>query len=513
MEDRLAELPKGWARARIIDLVGKDGVFIDGDWVETKDQDPNGGVRLIQLADIGDGFYRNRSNRFLTKERAIQLNCTFLQPNDVLIARMPDPLGRACIFPGDPKRCVTAVDVCIVRPSSRIANNWWLMHTINAVQFRSEIESLQSGSTRKRISRSNLAKLLLPLSPLPEQHRIVAKIEELFTRLDAGVEALKKIKAQLKRYRQAVLKYAFEGKLTQVWRETNKGKIEPAPVLLKRIKEERKKEGKGKTKEMPPVDTSELPELPEEWVWVRIGEILDTLTDYHANGSYKKLREHVELLNEQNYAIMIRTTNLENSDFKTSLKYISESAYNFLQKSKLLGGEIIIGKIGNAGKVYWMPNLNRPCSLGMNMFLLRFNENILTRYVYSHLLSPFSSRQINSKVKGVGNPTIDKLSIRSLLIALPSLTEQQKIVEEIESRLSIADNMEKVAEQSLKQSERLRQSILKQAFEGKLVPQDPTDEPAEKLLDRIKEEKAKREAENRREKKHRNKNTKQMELI
>ena len=114
----------------------------------------------------------------------------------------------------------------------------------------------------------------IPLSPLPEQHRIVAKIEELFTRLDAGVEALKKIKAQLKRYRQAVLKYAFEGKLTQEWREANKGKIEPASVLLERIKEERKKEGKGKLKELPPIDTSDLPELPEGWVWTTVGDLL-----------------------------------------------------------------------------------------------------------------------------------------------------------------------------------------------------------------------------------------------
>ena len=98
-------------------------------------------------------------------------------------------------------------------------------------------------------------------------------------------------------------------------------------------------------------------------------------------------------------------------------------------------------------------------------------------------------------------------------ISIPPLLEQEKIAEEIEDRLSIADEMEKVAEQSLKQSERLRQSILKRAFEGRLVPQDPTDEPAEKVLDRIKEEKVKREGENRREKKHRNKNSKQMELI
>ena len=111
----IEDLPDGWSLETIPDLVGDNGVFSDGDWVESKDQDPDGNVRLIQLADIGDGFYRDRSNRFLTKEKAIELNCTFLETGDVLIARMPDPLGRACLFPGDKKESVTVVDVCVVR--------------------------------------------------------------------------------------------------------------------------------------------------------------------------------------------------------------------------------------------------------------------------------------------------------------------------------------------------------------------------------------------------------------
>jgi type I restriction enzyme S subunit len=91
-------------------------VFVDGDWVESKDQDPNGDVCLIQLADVGDGEYFNKSARFLTTSKARALKCTFLKEGDVLIARMPDPLGRACIFPADPKPTVTVVDICIVRP-------------------------------------------------------------------------------------------------------------------------------------------------------------------------------------------------------------------------------------------------------------------------------------------------------------------------------------------------------------------------------------------------------------
>lgn len=178
----IAQLPTGWTSATIGELISHDGVFIDGDWVESKDQDPNGDVRLIQLAYVGDGKYRNRSDRFLTSKKAIDLGCTFLKSGDVLIARMPDPLGRACIFPGDAKRSVTVVDVCIVRVGSDGINNKWLVSAINSIKFRAAVASLQSGSTRKRISRGNLATVKLPVPPVSEQDRIVEKIEEIFTK-------------------------------------------------------------------------------------------------------------------------------------------------------------------------------------------------------------------------------------------------------------------------------------------------------------------------------------------
>jgi type I restriction enzyme S subunit len=206
-------LPAGWALAAIGEMIAADGTFSDGDWVESKDQDPNGDVRLVQLADIGDGTYRDRSNRYLTSAKAIELGCTFLESGDLLIARMPDPLGRACVFPGDPKQCVTAVDVCIVRTGTESVDHRWLMFAVNSPGSRAAIASYQSGSTRKRISRRNLAKIQFPIPPLAEQQRIVAEIETQFTRLDAAVAALQRAQATLQRYKASVLKAACEGRL------------------------------------------------------------------------------------------------------------------------------------------------------------------------------------------------------------------------------------------------------------------------------------------------------------
>ncbi len=275
-----------------------------------------------------------------------------------------------------------------------------------------------------------LNKSLIPVPSLPEQEQIVSKIEELFSEIDKGVEQMKLAQEQLKVYRQSVLKWAFEGKLTN----------------------ENVKDG----------------ELPKGWEWKAFGDIMDLLTDYHSNGSYEKLKENVELKDEKDYATMIRATNFEKKNFK-DFKYISKSAYNFLAKSKLFGGEILIGKIGNAGRIYFMPDLKRPCSLAMNLFLVRVNNETNNKYIHYHLISEKSKREISSYVKGVGNPTIDKKSIRKIAIAYPPLEEQELIVSEIESRLSVCDKLEETIETSLKQAETLRQSILKKAFEGKLI--------------------------------------------
>ncbi|MCC6409955.1 MAG: restriction endonuclease subunit S, partial [Planctomycetes bacterium] len=275
------ELPRGWRWATIPELVGPDGVFCDGDWVESVDQDPTGDVRLIQLADVGDGVYRDRSERFLTRAKAQDLRCTFLEEGDVLIARMPDPLGRACIFPGDTKRSVTVVDVCIVRSQRKVFEPRWLAAFVNAGPVRAAVAALQAGSTRKRISRSNLGTIPLPVPPLDEQRRIVAEIEKQFTRLDAGVAALRRVQANLKRYRASVLKSACEGRLVPT--EASLARAESRPFesgadLLQRILADRRARwvGRGAYKERVSPDPASLPDLPDGWAWltmVQAGEV------------------------------------------------------------------------------------------------------------------------------------------------------------------------------------------------------------------------------------------------
>ena len=216
------QLPEGWAFSAIQNLTSADGLISDGDWVESKDQDPNGSIRLIQLADIGDGDFRNKSNRFMSEEKATLLNCTFLAEGDVLVARMPDPLGRACLFPGVGQPAVTVVDVCLIRVGSSSAlTNQLLKYWINSPSFRGLISENASGTTRKRITRKKLEKFEVPVPPLAEQKVIADKLDTLLAQLENTKARLERIPQILKRFRQSVLAAAVSGRLTEEWRGQN----------------------------------------------------------------------------------------------------------------------------------------------------------------------------------------------------------------------------------------------------------------------------------------------------
>lgn len=189
------------------------GIFCDGDWVESKDQDPNGSIRLLQLADIGDGEFRNKSSRWLRPDQAERIGVTYVEEGDILIARMPDPLGRACIVPKLETPSITAVDVAILRVSRDDVDSRWLMWWLNSPQTRATIAALASGTTRQRITRKNLEALDLILPPLDEQRRIVETLDDCLSRLDSTRKSIASQKTWLSTLRKSLLNQAFSGEL------------------------------------------------------------------------------------------------------------------------------------------------------------------------------------------------------------------------------------------------------------------------------------------------------------
>lgn len=173
-QTEIGEIPETW-ETRSLAQMCEGGLFADGDWIESKDQDPEGEVRLIQLSDIGDGVFIDKTRRFINLETARRLRVTYLKKDDILLARMPDPLGRCCIFPLD-EDAITAVDVCVIRPAAGNVDRTWLSFCLNSPAVRLKIDAQGTGTTRVRISRKNLGSLILPLPPLSEQHVIREKL-------------------------------------------------------------------------------------------------------------------------------------------------------------------------------------------------------------------------------------------------------------------------------------------------------------------------------------------------
>ncbi len=386
------------------ELVAPNGLFSDGDWIEKKDQDENGTVRLIQLADIGACFFKDKSAKFVTEAKAKELNCTYLQKGDILIARLPDPLGRACIFPLDGKY-ITAVDVAIVRISRSDINPKYVMYMINSPGFRNDIKHYESGTTRKRISRKNLDKIQFNIPPLPEQEHIISRIEELFSQLDASVAELKTAKERLKVYRQAVLKEAFDSCKDFV----------PLATLGDL--------GRGKSKHRPRNDAALFEN--GKYPFIQTGEV-------------KAAPKHITC-----YSKMY-------GDFG-------------LQQSKLWPkGTLCISIAANIAETAFLGiDACFPDSVvGFTPY-----EHILPEYVRYFIES--QKQRLWAFAPATAQKNINLDTLEKLTIPYCSVEEQEQIVRKIDSKKSVSDSIEKTVDTALQQAEALRQSILKKAFEGR----------------------------------------------
>jgi len=167
------------------------------------------------------------------------------------------------------------------------------------------------------------------------------------------------------------------------------------------------------------------------------------------------------MYDEPNYALMIRTTDLEKKDFESDVKYIDENAYELLKKSKLYGNEIIINKIGSAGKVYLMPNLNRPASLGRNAFMLRYKENCNVKFFYYLLISSYGDREIQQHVRGAVTKTITKDAVRSIQVIIPPIEHQNRFADFVRA----ADKSKFEMRRGLNKLELLYKSLMQKCFQ------------------------------------------------
>lgn len=155
------------------------GKFVDGDWIESKDQSEEG-IRLLQLADIGVRKFINKSRRYVSEETFKRLRCFEVLPEDVLIARMPNPIGRACIIEDIGNKMITAVDCCVARVNNKENSNRYLLHLLNTGEFLHKANLLASGTTRQRIARKSLEAIKVPKPNFQQQKIVVEKLDLIF---------------------------------------------------------------------------------------------------------------------------------------------------------------------------------------------------------------------------------------------------------------------------------------------------------------------------------------------
>jgi len=468
MDERnnLPQLPKGWTWTRLGDIL---------DRVEKTDPRIRSEKEFdyLDIASI-DNTQQKITNpkKYFGKDapsRARQV----VKVGDILFSTVRTYLKNIAVVPSAYDGQIASTGFCVIRPSGGINSTlYFLLAQTN--DFLNPLNELQRGTSYPAVRDSDVFSQFVPVPPLPEQRRIVAKIEELFSDLDAGIAALKETQAQLKRYRQAVLKAAVEGKLTAEWRVQNASKIEPASELLERIRAERAKNANGKAKALPRVDATELGALPEGWCWVNVADIGEVVTGTTPSKSKAKYYgsdfpffKPADL--NAGYYVRNATDNL-------SMKGIQEA--RLLPPRSILVTCIgaTIGKIG-------FSRIGGASNQQINAIIPY--KNVLPEFIYFVSISPQFQKSILVNASATTLPILNKGKFETLPVPIPSSAEQQQIVAEVERRLSVADEVERTVDASLRQAERLQQSILKRAFAGKLVPQDPNDEPAERLVERI----------------------------
>ncbi|MFA9273830.1 MAG: restriction endonuclease subunit S [Candidatus Aquirickettsiella gammari] len=461
----------------------------------------NTGVPIVRISDINESIVELSDSKCIFENE--EFDKFQVESGDILIAMSGATTGKFGIYKGT-KKAYQNQRVGNLKPiSPKNSNKDFLYYLL--FSLKREIEKKAYGGAQPNISSSNIEAIEIALPPLLEQQRIVAKIEELFSELDQGVNNLMTAQAQLKVYRQALLKQAFEGKLTEQWRRDNQDQLESASDLQKRIQEERsqryqqqlqewetdgKQGGKPKAPKtlasLSAEELFELPDLPNGWSYTKIGNLIDDPT----YGTSKKCDYETDGIG------VLRIPNVVSGKIdSTDLKFASFTEEE-IATYKLNSGDILIirsnGSVSIVGRCALIAKADVNYLYAGYLIRLRPLRNLVqSKYLLNAFLLHGTRKQIEKKAKstsGVNN--INTGEIQSLVIALCGTEEQEQIVLTLESKLSSIDQLELTITTALKQSEALRQSILKKAFSGQLVPQDANDEPASVLLARIKAEKA-----------------------
>ncbi|MCE5278213.1 MAG: restriction endonuclease subunit S [Planctomycetaceae bacterium] len=490
------ELPEQWAEASVLDLASliRGVSYAKG---EALSSPTDGHVALLRANNIGDGL-NFLDLQYVPQGRVSQEQ--MIQTGDVVLAMSSGSkqvVGKAASARG--KWNGTFGAFCgVLRPHWQV-DPAFFGYYFQTKGYRDAISAASSGTNINNLKREYFEAIVVPLPPLAEQKRIVARVEELLALVNAARERLAKVPRILKRFRQSVLAAACSGRLTEDWRAA--GSVsESARALLERILLNRKdrylrqtqeceKEGLRKPRQPKCLSASEISNepfsLPESWLWVTWDDLTDWIT-YGFTRPMPHVAEGIPVVTAKN--VLHDFVDLMSAD-RTSL----EAFESLNDKDRPEAGEILLTKDGTLGRAAIVQKGQR-CCINQSVAVLRFGGlSANERYLLRVIQCPFTQNLIEEGAKGAAMPHISITTFGSFPVPLPPLDEQKEIVRRVEALFKLADQIEQRVAAATKRADKLTQAILAKAFRGELVPteaelarqENRSYEPASALLGRI----------------------------
>lgn len=410
MKKRALALPATWKTQPLAKLAA---VFTDGNWIESKDQ-ADSGIRLVQTGNVGIGEFKDRSekSRFIDEATFARLKCFEVLPGDLLISRLPEPVGRACIIPGTTQKMITAVDCSIVRLQEAVINPKFLVYYSQTQDYLRAVDVRCSGTTRRRISRKNLGDVPVPLPSLAEQKRIVAMLDQAFATLDRARAHAEANLVDARDLLKAKLDAAFKSVAGKKCRMDELFEVGSSKRVLK-----------------------------SEWK--------DSGVPFYRGREITRLALEGRVANEL---------------------FISESHYAELaaRTGAPSAGDIVITAIGTIGNAYIVREGDRFYFKDASVLWMRRTSGVSSDYVRFWIRSSSFRDQLE---RGNG-ATVDTLTIgklQGLLIPNLPVEEQKRVVEELTTWEQRTIRLESLYARKLADLDQLKQSLLQKAFSGELT--------------------------------------------